>query len=127
MRLLLPASTERPVDLHERREFAELRLDELKLGAEQTRVAVEDLQVTRCTALIPQVGEAPRILRGDDERLLRFPELTLAPVADEGIGHLAECLLQRLTVDELRLESPRLHQLHLRPDASGIEHRLHRA
>ena len=68
--VLLPAAAERAIDLDERRELAQLRLHEPELGDEQPRVAVEHLEIAGGAALVAEVGEPPRILRGGRQQLL---------------------------------------------------------
>ncbi len=107
-----PATPERSVDLDQREEFAQLRVGEAELRREQPAVAVQHLEVARRAALIPQIGQPPRIARGSGEQLLLLTKVPALPVRDERIRDIAQRLLNRLLVDERGLFALCRGQLH---------------
>jgi len=51
--LLLPSSTQTLVNLHQRQQFAQLSLNQAKLGCEVIGVVGEDLKVASGSACVP--------------------------------------------------------------------------
>ena len=109
---LFPAAAERPVDLNESEEFVELRVGEAELGREQAAVAVQHFEVARGAALVPQIGQPPRIARGSGEQFLLLTKVPALPVGDERVRDVAQRLLNRLLVDERGLFALCRGQLH---------------
>src|SRR5258705_10372531 len=120
----LPAAAERTVDLDELRQFTELRLHEAQLRGEQTRFAGEHFEIAGGAALIAQIGQAPGVLRGPEEALLRLPEFAQVTVTGDRIRDFSKRTLNGLPVGEFRLLPPGVGERHLRPGAAGIEDRL---
>ena len=53
-----PSTTERPVELHDRRQLGSLEIGELELAVEQAGLGVEDLEVVIEAAPVPEQRQA---------------------------------------------------------------------
>src|ERR1700683_18252 len=95
---LLPAATERLIDLDQRELLVELRLSEIQLRRKIICFAGQHLQITGAALLIEHQGEVVGPLRGLSEQLLLTAKLTIFLKSDQRIRNLLERVLNGLLI-----------------------------
>src|SRR5580704_7657441 len=100
--LLLPAATERLVDLDERQSFIELRLDEIQLRRVIAGFARQHLEITRAALFVEHLGELVGPPCCLSEQFLLAAEVTIFLISDQRIRNLLERVLNRLLIREHR-------------------------
>ena len=103
LRLLPPASAKCPVKLHETLVFGTARLGECEFSGKERPLAIQDLEISRATSLVAQVGKSDGLLQVRDGILLSNADLMEFLVADQRIGDVAERALNGLPVRGQRL------------------------
>src|SRR3989442_10077093 len=106
--LHLPATTERFVALHTRREVVSGGPREIDLGRKELTLRIEDVQVGAEPTDVAKVGDVERALRGLHTRLLLRADVARLRAEDQRVVDLAERLLDRLLVLDQRLVLPGL-------------------
>ena len=108
LQLLLPASAECPVKLHETLVFRAARLREREFSGKERPLAVQDFEIGGGASRVAQVGQTDGLLQVLDGILLANPDLVEFLVADQRIGYISERVLNRLPVSDQRLLMLRL-------------------
>ena len=122
--LLLPAATQRPVELNQRQQFVSPGLNELEFGIEQITVGIQSAQQRVDTTGISEIGQSRSILKCCDEQLLfatNFPHLL---ILDQRVRHLAERCLNGALVPDQRDVLLGSCQFHICSKPASIEYRL---
>ncbi len=96
--LLLPASAECPVQLHETLVLGAARLRQSEFRGKERPLAIENFEVSRGPALVTHGGEADGFLQVSNGILLANTDLMEFLIANERIGHVAEGALNGLPV-----------------------------
>src|SRR6266436_935199 len=97
-RLLLPASAEGPVKLHETLVLGAARLCKREFSRKERPLPVQHFEIRCRPSLVAQVGKAHGFLQVLDGVLLANPHLMEFLVTDQRIGHIAERALNGLPV-----------------------------
>src|SRR4029077_13528140 len=90
-RLLLPTSAQSPVKLHETLILSAARLRECKFSGKKRPLPVQDFEISRGASPVTQVGKADGLLQVCDGILLANSDLMEFLIADQRVGHIAEC------------------------------------
>src|SRR5713226_10643945 len=106
--LLLPASAECPVKLHETLVFGAARLCEREFGGKEGPLAVQDFEISGGASLVTHVGQANGFLQVLDGGLLANADLMKFLIADQRIGYVPKRVLNRLPVNDQSLLMLRL-------------------
>src|SRR5207249_10665970 len=101
--LHLPATAERFVELHDRRELVSCGPREIDLGSEELPLRIEDVQVRADAVFVAKVRDVERALSGLHTRLLLSADVAGLGPEDQRVFDLAERLLDRLLVLNQRL------------------------
>src|SRR5260370_34400577 len=101
--LLLPASAEGPVKLHETLVLGAARPRECKFSGKQRPLAVQDLKISGGASAVAQIGQANGLPQIRDGVLLANPDLMEFLVGDQRIGYVPERTLNRLSVSDQSL------------------------
>ena len=121
---MLPASAEGAVELDETLVFGAASLSQSELGGKKRTLAVEDFEERGGTARVAHVGEADGFLQVGDGLFLAHANLVEFLVADEGVGNVAEGVLNGLLVGEQSLLMLRFGQFEISAESAAGENRL---
>src|SRR5712664_1322833 len=122
--LLLPASAECPVELHETLVLSAARLCKCELSGKERPLSVQDFEISGGASLVAHVGQPDGLLQVRDGILLADPDLMESLIADQRIGYIPECVLNRLPVSDQRLLVLRLGQPQISAKSSPRENGL---
>src|SRR5205823_15135266 len=125
--LRLPAPAQRRVELNHGEQLVQTGLRQAQLRREVVGLAGQDFEIARGPSPVANVGEARGILRRRREQSLALAELARLSVTHEGVGDVAEGLLDRLPIAVDELLGLRLRQSDAGLEAAGGEDRLNQA
>jgi len=97
---LLPSTSERAIDLHQRLELTKLGLRQHELGSEESRLAVQHLEVARRASPVSHVRQEGRVFRGGCQLLLLNSDLPASSIANQRVRHFTKRLLHGALIDE---------------------------
>src|ERR1700687_2373751 len=125
-RLLLPASAECPVKLHETLVLSAARLRECEFRGKERALAVQDFEISGGASLVTHFGQPNGFLQVLDRVLLANSDLMQFLVTDQRIGHVPEGALNRLPVSDqggfmLRFRKPQI-SAKSSPRENGLAH-----
>src|SRR5215510_13991586 len=119
----LPTAAQRPVNLDHGEHLVAKRADQTQLRTEQLLLTIEDFEVTRNAAAIPDVGESGRLAGRGRQRLLLRAKLAALSIFDESVRDFTERLENRLPILLKGRLGIRAREVHARADAAGVEDR----
>jgi hypothetical protein len=102
-RLVLPASAESSVKLHETLVLGAARLRECEFSGKERPLAVQDFEISGGASVVAHIGQADGLLQVLDGILLANSDLMKFLIPDQGIGYIAERLLNGLSVRDQSL------------------------
>ena len=97
---MFPAATEGLIELNESEEFVGLGLSKIEFGGEVVGFVGENFKVAGHSTFRANVGKPRSILGRGGEKFLLFAKFEIFAISDEGIGNVAEGLLDGLLIGE---------------------------
>src|SRR5580700_489623 len=122
--LLLPASAEGAVKLHETLVLGAARFRECEFSGKEGPLTVQDFEISGGSSCVAHLGKADRFLQVLNGILLSKPYLMKFLVSNQRIGYVAERALNRLPIRNQRLLMLRLGQAQISAKSSGRENGL---
>src|SRR6202789_1865105 len=124
--LLLPASAQCAIKLHEVLVFGAARLGECEFSGKERPLAVQDFEISRGAASVTHDGEANRLRQVSNGLLLANSHLMRFLISDQGIGHISEGVLNGLLVSNQSLLVLRFSKMQVSlqrtPRENGLAH-----